>query len=208
MTSLFKPLITSKQPLVVCWGMGQDSTGMIIGMWERGIKPDLIIAADVGCERKGTYSLSGCSMPGLNRWDFHFHQRAQYQPQHYKHWPPYFSLLENRLTSAVAVRAAEWTVLAGGTSHPSTNTSAPSGWLNSGGWTGGLILRRLASMSSPREQRRAHRGCETFAIQDDEQGQVRAATFRSSSGLDGNVSPHEAGRPPTLPEPIRRLLEK
>jgi len=25
----------SRQPLAVCWGMGQDSTGMLVGMWER-----------------------------------------------------------------------------------------------------------------------------------------------------------------------------
>ncbi len=42
-------------PLVVCWGMGQDSTGMLVGMWERGIKPKLIITADVGSERAETY---------------------------------------------------------------------------------------------------------------------------------------------------------
>jgi hypothetical protein len=39
------------QLLVVCWGMGQDSTGMRVGMWERGMKPELIITADVGSER-------------------------------------------------------------------------------------------------------------------------------------------------------------
>lgn len=29
----------TSQPIFVCWGMGQDSTGM----WERGNRPDLII---------------------------------------------------------------------------------------------------------------------------------------------------------------------
>jgi hypothetical protein len=43
------------QPLAVCWGVGQDSTGAIIGMWERGIVPALIIFAHVGSERKETY---------------------------------------------------------------------------------------------------------------------------------------------------------
>lgn len=41
--------------LVVCWGMGQDSTGMLVGMWEREIKPNLIITADVGSERPQIY---------------------------------------------------------------------------------------------------------------------------------------------------------
>jgi len=44
------------QPLVVCWGMGQDSTGMLVGMRERGIRPELIITADVGSERPDTYA--------------------------------------------------------------------------------------------------------------------------------------------------------
>ena len=35
--------------------MGQDSTGMFVGMWARGIKPDLIITADIGSERPETY---------------------------------------------------------------------------------------------------------------------------------------------------------
>ena len=45
----------SRQPLAVCWGMGQDSTGMLVGMWERGIRPQLVITADVGSERPQTY---------------------------------------------------------------------------------------------------------------------------------------------------------
>jgi len=39
----------SQTPLVVCWGMGQDSTGMLVGMWERGIRTHgLIVIADAG----------------------------------------------------------------------------------------------------------------------------------------------------------------
>jgi hypothetical protein len=34
--------------------MGQDSTGMFVGMRERRIKPDLIITADIGSERPET----------------------------------------------------------------------------------------------------------------------------------------------------------
>jgi len=31
----------SHEPLVLCWGMGQDSTGTLVGMWERGINDPL-----------------------------------------------------------------------------------------------------------------------------------------------------------------------
>ena len=34
-------------PLVVCWGTGLGSTGMLVGMWERGIKPEFMIARAV-----------------------------------------------------------------------------------------------------------------------------------------------------------------
>ena len=43
-------MLFSNQPLVVCWGMGQDSTGMLVGMWECGMKPKLIITDDVGSD--------------------------------------------------------------------------------------------------------------------------------------------------------------
>ena len=56
----------SQTPLVVCWGMGQDSTGMLVGMWEGGIRPKLIITADVGSElRKDPAPLLAPRVPSL-----------------------------------------------------------------------------------------------------------------------------------------------
>lgn len=43
-------------PLVVSYGMGVDSTAMLVGMHQRGIRPDAIIFADVGSEKPGTYA--------------------------------------------------------------------------------------------------------------------------------------------------------
>jgi len=44
-----------KQPLVVAYGMGVDSTAMLVGFRNLGIRPDLILFADVGSEKPGTY---------------------------------------------------------------------------------------------------------------------------------------------------------
>lgn len=43
------------QPLVLAYGMGTNSTGLLQGLRERGVRPDLILAADTGDERKKTY---------------------------------------------------------------------------------------------------------------------------------------------------------
>lgn len=45
----------STVPLVVSFGAGVNSAAMLIGMHERGIKPDLILFADTGAEKPETY---------------------------------------------------------------------------------------------------------------------------------------------------------
>lgn len=42
-------------PIVVSYGMGTNSTALLIGMKERGMRPDLIMAADTGDEHPHTY---------------------------------------------------------------------------------------------------------------------------------------------------------
>lgn len=53
-----------KQPLVVAYGMGVDSTAMLIGMHQRGERPDLILFADTGDEKLATYAY----LPVINAW--------------------------------------------------------------------------------------------------------------------------------------------
>ena len=43
------------QPLVVAYGGGTNSTAMLCGFREIGIKPDLILFADTGAEQPHTY---------------------------------------------------------------------------------------------------------------------------------------------------------
>lgn len=45
----------NKQLVTVAYGMGTNSTGLICGLKEKGITPDLITTADTGGERPDTY---------------------------------------------------------------------------------------------------------------------------------------------------------
>lgn len=42
-------------PIALAYGMGTNSTAMLVGLQERGIRPDLILSADTGDERQRTY---------------------------------------------------------------------------------------------------------------------------------------------------------
>jgi 3'-phosphoadenosine 5'-phosphosulfate sulfotransferase (PAPS reductase)/FAD synthetase len=53
-----------KSPLVVAYGAGVDSTAMLIGMAQRKERPDLILFADTGDEKPGTYAY----LPVINAW--------------------------------------------------------------------------------------------------------------------------------------------
>lgn len=88
-----------RTPVVAAWGMGVDSTAMIIEWVARGLPLSVVLTADTGTEREETYAY----MPIFQRWmDRHHieHHVVRYVPQRFKHWPPYFSLLENCLTNA------------------------------------------------------------------------------------------------------------
>ncbi|MEI5998268.1 phosphoadenosine phosphosulfate reductase [Paraburkholderia bengalensis] len=45
----------SPSPVVVAYGMGTNSVALLVGMHERGERPDLILSADTGGERPQTY---------------------------------------------------------------------------------------------------------------------------------------------------------
>lgn len=50
---LFNP--AGPAPLVVSYGLGVDSTAMLVAMHRRGLRPDLILFADTGAEKPETY---------------------------------------------------------------------------------------------------------------------------------------------------------
>lgn len=55
---------TAAAPLVVSYGVGVDSTAMLIGMAQRGIVPDAILFADTGAEKPETYAY----LPIISAW--------------------------------------------------------------------------------------------------------------------------------------------
>jgi 3'-phosphoadenosine 5'-phosphosulfate sulfotransferase (PAPS reductase)/FAD synthetase len=68
MSSLFDfeqtPVAAVREPLVVAYGMGVDSTAMLVGLHQRGERPDLILWADTGDEKPETYAY----LPVINAW--------------------------------------------------------------------------------------------------------------------------------------------
>jgi len=48
--------VLNEPPVVFRWGVGVDSTGMAIGMHERGERPDFVIFSDTGNEKPETYA--------------------------------------------------------------------------------------------------------------------------------------------------------
>jgi hypothetical protein len=88
-----------KAPLVVAYGMGVDSTGMLVGFVQKGIRPDAILFANVGGEREETYAYLPIMNAYLLAHDFPAVVVVQYQAQNFKHYPPYHSLEENCLTN-------------------------------------------------------------------------------------------------------------
>lgn len=52
------------KPLVVSYGMGVDSTAVLVGLHQRGERPDLVIFADTGSEKPETYAY----LATINTW--------------------------------------------------------------------------------------------------------------------------------------------
>jgi hypothetical protein len=79
--------------------LGVDSTCQLVRYWQQGIRPDLIIFADIGDEKPETYAY----LPVINAWlakvDFPQVTVVRYQPKNFKNYPPYSTLFENCLTN-------------------------------------------------------------------------------------------------------------
>jgi hypothetical protein len=87
------------QLLVVAYGMGVDSTAMLIGLSVLEIRPDLILFADTGGEKDETYAYQPIIDQFLESAGFPPLTTVRYVPQDFKHWPPYHTLEENCLTN-------------------------------------------------------------------------------------------------------------
>lgn len=88
-----------RRPVVLAYGMGVDSTAMMIELVARGEAPDLVLTADTGSEKPATYAYLDIIKPWIERHNLDF-RMCRYQPQRFKHWPPYATIVENVLTNA------------------------------------------------------------------------------------------------------------
>jgi hypothetical protein len=92
---------SASAPLIISYGMGVDSTALLVGLAGKGIRPDAILFADTGSEKPATYDYGKQVMPDwLASVGFPEITWVRYQPQNFKNWPPYHSLEENCLTNS------------------------------------------------------------------------------------------------------------
>jgi len=175
MTQQTLALGTARSPLAVAYGVGVDSTAMLVGYHQRGIRPDLIIFSDVGAEREATYAY----LPVINEWlrsvGFPEVTVVQYRAKNFKHFPAYHTIEENILTN-VSLPAIAY----GGHSCSSKWKIAPQDafmetWQPAReAWSAGVpVLRAVGFEDSPHEHKRAKR-CATFAVQDIDAERYRA----------------------------------
>lgn len=164
------PYCQAKAPLIVCYGMGRDSTAMLVGMWQRGIRPDYIVFADVGAERSATYAYLFIINAWLESVGFPRVTVVKYQAKNFKHFPPYFSLEENILTNVSLPSIA----YGGHTCSAKWKITPVNEWVEQQPgaqecWiSGGKVLKAIGFEDSPHEHRRACKGSATFALQADE----------------------------------------
>lgn len=99
-TSVYPPTGKSKGcPLAVAYGLGVDSTAMLVGMHQRGIRPDLILFADTGGEKPETYAYLPVMQQWLKKVGFPQVQVVKYKPERFK-WEYYDTLETNCIVNA------------------------------------------------------------------------------------------------------------
>jgi 3'-phosphoadenosine 5'-phosphosulfate sulfotransferase (PAPS reductase)/FAD synthetase len=75
-------------PLVVAYGLGVDSTAMLVEFAHRAIRPDLILFADTGGEKPETYAYLPVIQEYLARVGFPSVVTVRYEPK----WAAYDTL--------------------------------------------------------------------------------------------------------------------
>ena len=85
-----------RQPIIVAYGVGRDSTALLIEMQRRGMRPDAILFANIGSEKRETYEF----IPVMSEWlaahDFPPITIVQYAPKS----APYRTLEGNMILNA------------------------------------------------------------------------------------------------------------
>ena len=87
----------ARPPLVLSYGMGVDSTAVLVGWRRRGIRPDLILFADTGSEHRATYSYRPLIEAWLAAIGFPPLTVVRYRPRHGR----YTTIVEDCLIKGV-----------------------------------------------------------------------------------------------------------
>ena len=92
-------MIVPPPPVVLAYDIGVDSTALLIELHARGQGPDLVLTADTGNEKPATYAYLDVIGPWMRDRGIR-HEIVSYVPKRFKHWPPYYGILEMCLTNA------------------------------------------------------------------------------------------------------------
>lgn len=139
-------------PLVVAYGLGVDSTAMLVEFAQRGIRPDLILFADTGGEKPETYQYLKVIRPFLARVGFPDVIVVRYRPK----WATYHTLEEQCLHTHTLPSLAY-----GGKSCSIKHKKTPqdkyvAGWQPARScWAkGGKVLKAIGYDAGPADARR------------------------------------------------------
>ena len=92
-------MVCAPPPVVLAYGIGVDSTALLVELESRGERPDLVLTADPGAEKPDTYEYQKLIAAWMAARRIPY-EVVRYVPQRFKHWPPYYSILANVLTNA------------------------------------------------------------------------------------------------------------
>lgn len=144
-------------PVVLAYGIGVDSTALLVELVARGQKPDLVLSADTGVEKPATYAYLDVIRPWMDAHGIR-HELVSYTPKRFKHWPPYYGLLEMCLTNATLPSKS-----LGGSSCSLKYKKAPqdaflAGWQPAkDAWARGQrVIRLIGYDAGPRDTLRAN----------------------------------------------------
>ncbi len=91
--------VAAPPPVVLAYGIGVDSTALLIELEARGEVPDLVLTADPGAEKPETYEYQKLIAAWMAARHIPY-EVVRYIPRRFKHWPRYYSILSNVLTNA------------------------------------------------------------------------------------------------------------
>ncbi|ABQ71361.1 hypothetical protein Swit_5253 (plasmid) [Rhizorhabdus wittichii RW1] len=88
-----------RAPVILAYGIGVDSTALLIELHARGETPDLVLTADPGAEKPDTYEYQTMMAAWMASRGIPYEVVA-YRPKRFKHYPPYATILTNLLANA------------------------------------------------------------------------------------------------------------